>query len=169
MNSQSPNILADDPLIQDYDEKKMEDVYDFSIDPFVKAEHYDVVKSWWSLYYGGDIFPEKCVPDNGVVVCHAGKPVASCFIYANESKFCHIGFSMVDPAHKAGKRIFFLRKCIEATLERAKELVGEDAVIWSLTDHAVVARVYREKGIHCLGEGDLFAYAKNTDDLEFLT
>lgn len=163
-----PNILPDDPHLEDFDEKKMADVYDFAIEPFVKDKHYEFIKNWWALYYYGDIFPEKCVPNNGIVVTHGGKPVASCFIYVNESKFCHIGFSMVDPDHKAGKRIFFLRECIEATLNRAKELVGEDAVIWSLTDHAVVARVYREKGIHCLGEGDLFAYAKDVADIEFL-
>lgn len=162
------NACLEDKHLEDFDEKKMDDLYDYSVEPFVKSTHYEHIKKWWALYYYGDIFPEKCVPDNGIVVSHKGKPVASCFIYKNESKFCHIGFSMVDPDYKAGKRIFFLRKCIEETLERAKQLVGEDAVIWSLTDHAVVARVYREKGIDCLGEGDLFAYAANPEDIEFL-
>lgn len=143
-------------------------VSEYEIKPFDKEKHLDFVKSWWSLYYHGDHFPEKCVPNNGSVVYFKGKPVASCFIYVNETKFVHIGFAIVDPKLGAGRKCFFLRHVVEAAIGKCKELVGDDCLIWSLTDHAVVGRVYQEKGFECLGEGDLFAYCENAKDIEFL-
>lgn len=145
-----------------------EEVTDSQIEDFDKAVHCDLVRKWWAGYYHGDVFPEQFIPENGVIIIYKAAPVASCFIYINETKFCHIGFCMADPALGAGRKVYFLRQAVSGAIQKAKRIVGEDALIWSLTDHAVVGRVYQEQGFECLGEGDLFAYCENSKDIEFL-
>ncbi len=135
---------------------------------FDKAKHLPIIKGWWDLYEKSGQLPETCVPKNGVVILRNERPVASCFLYINDSRMCHMDFCIVDPDIGAGKRVAFLRTVIEEGIKRAKFLIGDDVVIWSLTDHAVVARVYQEKGFKSLGEGDCFAYASDETDIKFL-
>lgn len=132
-----------------------------------KEKHYETLTKWWDIYYNGEI-PENFVPKHGSVIYFRGKLVAACFLYINDTKLCHLDFCMVDPEMGAGRRVFLLREIVKAGVEKAKKLVGDDVTIWSLTDHAVVGRVYQEKGFHLLGEGDCFAYSENKKSIEFL-
>lgn len=143
-------------------------VVDYSVIDFDKEIHYPIVKEWWNTYYYSDAPPENCIPKYGVVAVFKGEPVATCFLYINDTKLCHMDFCMVNPAMGSGRRVFFLRHIVEAGIKKAKEILGDDAIIWSLTDHAVVGRVYQEKGFECLGEGDCFAYTERKKDIEFL-
>lgn len=149
------------------DTYQKEVVATFEVGNLDKEKHFENLNKWWNLYYNGEI-PESFVPKHGSVIYFRGKLVASCFLYINDTKLCHLDFCMVDPEMGAGRRVFFLRHVIEAGIKKAKEIVGDDVTIWSLTDHAVVGRVYQEKGFHLLGEGDCFAYTSNEKNKQFL-
>lgn len=141
---------------------------DYQVIDFDKESHYVFIKEWWCKYYYADPPPESCVPRHGVIALFKGKPVASAFLYINETKLCHLDFCMVDPNMGAGRRVFFLRHIVDAGIKKAKQILGDEAVIWSLTDHAVVGRIYQEKGFKCLGEGDCFAYTESATNVKFL-
>lgn len=135
---------------------------------FDKTKHFDDINNWWSLYFDGDSFPIDCVPENGVVVSHKNKIVASCFIYVNETKLAHMAFAIADYNLGPGRRCFFVKKAIEASIQKTKEIVGEDVVIYSLTDHAVVGRMYVESGFTCIGEGDMYMYSSDKNKIDFI-
>ena len=140
----------------------------FDVIDFVKEDHLEIMNGWWGGYYFEEAIPEQYIPKHGCVILYKGKPVASCFLFINDTKLCHMDFCIVDPDLGAGRRVFFLQHVIDAGIAKAKKILGEDVVIWSLTDHAVVGRSYTKKGFECLGEGDCFAYTENKDNIEFL-
>ena len=135
---------------------------------FDKTKHYSVIKEWWSRYGKSGEIPEACVPKHGVMILSSGKPMASCFLYINDTKLCHLDFCIVNPDLGAGKRVEFLRIIIAEGIYKAKAILGDDAMIWSLTDHSVVARIYNEIGFRCLGEGDCFVFAADNSNIKFL-
>jgi hypothetical protein len=139
------------------------DVIDFDRDL-----HYPIINSWWGIYYQGPV-PLEFVPKYGAAIAYRGKLAATCFLYINDTKLCHLDICMVDPSIGAGRRIYVLRALVDAGIAKAKEIVGEDCTIWSVTDHSVVGRVYQEKGLKCLGEADVYALSTNKNNIEFLS
>lgn len=155
--------VVDPSKLRQKDSAKKYEVIDLDADA-----HYPVINEWWGKYYEGDSIPRKCVPKYGCVVIFKGKPVASCFLYINDSAMCHMDFCIADPELGAGNRCFFLRAIIDAGKKKAKEVIGEDAIIWTLTDNAVVSRMYRERGFKCMGEGDCFVFTEDeTEDVMY--
>ena len=143
-------------------------VVEVTLGDLIPDEHHETLCKWWDIYYNGKI-PRDFVPKHGSVAYFKGKLAAACFLFINDTKLCHLDFCMVDPEIGAGRRVYLLRKVVEAGLAKAREIVGEDVTVWSLTDHAVVGRVYQEQGFELLGEGDCYAYTKDEKKREFLT
>lgn len=149
-------------------ENQKELMTSFEVGVYDKEELYPFLSQWWSLYYNNDVLPKDCVPKHGAVILSKDKPVALCLLYVSDTKICNLNFCMVDPSVGAGRKVFFLRHVVDAGIKEAQRIVGDDVIIWSLTDHAVVGRVYQEKGFECLGEGDCFSYSAKSKDIEFL-
>lgn len=124
--------------------------------PYNREEHYPLVSKWWAAYYAGFEFPAACLPDTGVVVTFKGKPVGAAFIYQTNAKMAMIHYPVVDPELGAGRRVFFLRSVVDGAIDAARAWLDGQGFIFCCTDHAVVARVYNERGMACSGELDLY-------------
>lgn len=136
--------------------------------PYDAAVHFEFISKWWELYYGKIDMPVDCVPPTGAVAMWKGKPVAAAFIYQTNAKMAMIHLPVVDPELGAGRRVFFLRSVIDGAIEMAKAWLDGKGFIWCCTDHSVVARVYRERGMTCPGESDIFFLPVGSQSSEFL-
>lgn len=142
---------------------------DVAIIPYSVKDHYDLIRSWWALYYNGDALPESCLPDTGLVALRPnGKPAAVVFIYKTNSKMIHLHFAMADPEIGAGRRIKYVRAVIAGGIKKAKEFLGGQGFVWCCTDCAVIARVYQENGMSCPGEADVYYLPVGNESPEFL-
>lgn len=136
--------------------------------PYDASQHYALVARWWRLYYDGDPLPVECLPDTGVVaICH-GKPAAAAFIYRTNAAMAMVHLPIADPSLGSGRRIKALRAAIAGAVEDAKAWLNGHGFVWCCTDHAVVARVYGELGLHCPGEADVYFLPVGQESAEFL-
>lgn len=138
--------------------------------PFDKERHLSSIEAWWRTYYPNEALPIACIPPTGAVALHRGRPGASCFVYATNAAFAVLALAVADAEIPPFRRIEVLRAAISGAIAMAKEIVGADGVVWSCTDNAIVARLYRELGMHCPGgtSADVFYLAPPTLNTGFL-
>lgn len=138
--------------------------------PFDKERHLPVIETWWRSYFPNERLPLACIPPTGVVAMHRSRPGASCFVYTTNAAFAVLALAVADPGVPPSRRIEVLRTAIAGAIALARELVGDDGVVWSCTDNAIVARLYRDLGMHCPGgtSADVFYLAPPTLNTGFL-
>jgi len=143
-------------------------MHDITIEPFRREKHLSLVEKWWALYYDGDVFPDYCVPENGVVAVNEGRVIGSIFLYINDSDLAHMAFPIIDPDVSIREKIEVMSCLVEGGTEEAKKKLGEKAVIFAITHNRSVGSALKKSGFEDNDTMKTFAYAVGDADIEFL-
>lgn len=136
--------------------------------PYRAEQHYSEAARWWGLYYDGDPLPSNCLPPTGAVAMADGKPAAVAFLYLTNAKMAMIHLASANPDLKPLRRVPALRSAVRGAIEMARQWLNGEGFIWCCTDSAVVSRVYRELGMTCPGEADVYFLPVGRESSEFL-
>ena len=89
--------------------------------PWNRDKDYDTLVQWWRDWEFG-VVPKECLPPDGIVVEHDGKPVCAGGLYIGEgTQFAFMEWIVTDKSAEARTVHNCLKLCIDSIMELAKK------------------------------------------------
>ena len=129
--------------------------------PWNRDNDYDTLVQWWKDWEFG-VVPRECLPPDGIVVEHDGKPVCAGGLYIGEgTQFAFMEWIVTDKSAEARTVHNCLKLCIDSIMELAKK--RSIKLVYTATKEQALHKRYTKYHDMVLTESNVKTFLRDLD------
>ena len=122
---------------------------------------YDTLVKWWDEWEFGKV-PKECLPPDGIMVHHEGKPVCAAGLYIGVgTQFAFMEWIVTDK--NAGQRL--IHRCLKLCIDRIMELAKQKGMklVYTATKEQALHKRYTKYHNMVLTESNVKTFLRDLD------